>query len=48
MSPRLAKEALGRKGMHEIVRYSPDGCYVATSRRTLSPGVTTHAFTERG
>jgi hypothetical protein len=25
MRPRLAKEAAGRKGMHEIVRAGPDG-----------------------
>jgi hypothetical protein len=28
MALRLAKSALRFKGMHEIVRYSPDGCYV--------------------
>jgi hypothetical protein len=33
MFPRLAKEALGRKGMHEIVRYGPDA---AMSRRNFA------------
>jgi hypothetical protein len=30
MAVRLAKDALLRKGMHEIVRYDPDGCYAVT------------------
>ena len=29
MAVRLAKSALRFKGMHEIVRYDPDGCYTA-------------------
>jgi hypothetical protein len=29
MAVRLAKSALRFKGMHEIVRYDPDGCYAA-------------------
>lgn len=39
MAVRLAKSALGFKGVHKIVRSDPDGCY----RRGVAP----HAFAVR-
>jgi hypothetical protein len=39
MARRLAKSALRFKGMHEIVRYDPDGCYVPVPLSALPPCV---------
>jgi hypothetical protein len=39
MAGRLAKSALRFKGMQKIVRYDPDGCYVASPLSALTPYV---------